>query len=60
MNEKGIKFGFIGCGQGGGKIVDLFCQRGYKAIAINTYPLDLAALQTIPQKYRLCVPLKPQ
>jgi len=26
MNDKGIKFGFIGCGQGGGKIADLFAQ----------------------------------
>ncbi len=53
MQEKGIKFGFIGCGQGGGKIADLFAKRGYKAIAINTSPVDLAALQVIPNEYRV-------
>lgn len=53
MKDKGIKFGFIGCGQGGGKIVDLFAQKGYKVIAINTSPVDLATLTMIPNEYRL-------
>lgn len=55
MRDKGIKFGFVGCGQGGGKIADLFAQRGYKAMAINTSPVDLAALTMIPNEYRICI-----
>ncbi len=55
MKEKGIKFGFVGCGQGGGKIADLFAQRGYKAMAINTSPVDLAALTMIPAERRICI-----
>jgi cell division GTPase FtsZ len=55
MRDKGIKFGFVGCGQGGGKIVDLFAQKGYKAMAINTSPVDLAALTMIPNEYRLAI-----
>lgn len=55
MREKGIKFGFVGCGQGGGKIADLFAQRGYKAMAINTSPVDLAALTMIPNERRICI-----
>ncbi|MGE5583209.1 MAG: hypothetical protein ACM3X9_11835 [Bacillota bacterium] len=55
MKDKGIKFGFIGCGQGGGKIADLFAQKGYKVLAVNTSPVDLAALTMIPSEYRLCI-----
>ncbi|HEX7714929.1 MAG TPA: hypothetical protein VF531_13025 [Bacillota bacterium] len=55
MKDKGIKFGFVGCGQGGGKIVDLFGQKGYKTLAINTSPVDLAALTMIPNEYRVCI-----
>lgn len=55
MRDKGIKFGFVGCGQGGGKIADLFAQRGYKAMAINTSPVDLSALTMIPNEYRICI-----
>lgn len=55
MRDKGIKFGFVGCGQGGGKIADLFAQRGYKAMAINTSPVDLAALTMIPNERRICI-----
>ncbi len=55
MKDKGIKFGFIGCGQGGGKIADLFAQKGYKVLAVNTSPVDLAALTMIPNEYRLCI-----
>ena len=53
MQDKGIQFGFIGCGQGGGKIADLFARHGYKAIAVNTSPVDLAALNVIPSEYRI-------
>ncbi|TCL69325.1 cell division GTPase FtsZ [Hydrogenispora ethanolica] len=53
MQDKGIQFGFIGCGQGGGKIADLFARHGYKAIAVNTSPVDLAALNGIPPEYRI-------
>jgi len=55
MRDKGIKFGFVGCGQGGGKIADLFAQRGYKAMAINTSPVDLSALTMIPNERRICI-----
>jgi cell division GTPase FtsZ len=55
MKDKGIKFGFIGCGQGGGKIADLFAQKGYKVVAVNTSPVDLSALTMIPNEYRLCI-----
>jgi len=55
MKDKGIKFGFIGCGQGGGKIADLFAQKGYKVIAVNTSPVDLSALTMIPNEYRLSI-----
>lgn len=53
MNDRGIQFGFIGCGQGGGKIVDLFALRGYKTIAVNTSPVDLAALAMVPAEHRI-------
>ena len=55
MRDKGIKFGFIGCGQGGGKIADLFAQKGYKVMAINTSPVDLSALTMIPNEYRISI-----
>lgn len=55
MKDKGIKFGFIGCGQGGGKIADLFAQKGYKVLAINTSPVDLTALTMIPNEYRISI-----
>ncbi len=55
MKDKGIKFGFVGCGQGGGKIADLFAQKGYRTIAINTSPVDLAALTMIPHEYRISI-----
>jgi cell division GTPase FtsZ len=55
MKDKGIKFGFVGCGQGGGKIADLFDQKGYRTIAINTSPVDLAALTMIPHEYRISI-----
>ncbi len=55
MKDKGIKFGFIGCGQGGGKIADLFAQKGYKVLAVNTSPVDLSALTMIPNEYRICI-----
>ncbi|MCL6589559.1 MAG: hypothetical protein K6U80_06360 [Firmicutes bacterium] len=55
MKDKGIKFGFVGCGQGGGKITDLFAQKGYRAVAINTSPVDLAALTMIPNEFRISI-----
>ena len=55
MKDKGIKFGFVGCGQGGGKIADLFAQKGYRTIAINTSPVDLSALTMIPHEYRISI-----
>lgn len=40
-----VKFGFLGGGQAGGKIVEHFYQQGYRRIlAVNTTPQDFAGL----------------
>ncbi|MTV48976.1 hypothetical protein GJ688_08285 [Heliobacillus mobilis] len=58
--EVALKFGFIGIGQGGGKIVDAFAgiktSEGkplYETLAVNTFPGDLAALKNVPQDRRV-------
>ena len=48
----GFKFGFIGAGQGGGKIVESFHQVGYARVGvINTADQDLASVN-IPHKFK--------
>ncbi len=48
----GFKFGFIGAGQGGGKIVESFHQAGYVRVAvINTADQDLVPLN-VPNKFK--------
>ena len=48
----GFKFGFIGAGQGGGKIVESFHQAGYVRVAvINTADQDLLPLN-VPNKFK--------
>lgn len=55
MDEKGLKFGFIGLGQGGCNIAESFSMLGYPAIAINTSSTDLDYLESIPKDLRLTV-----
>ena len=48
----GFKFGFIGAGQGGGKIAESFYQVGYVRVGvINTADQDLASVN-IPNKFK--------
>lgn len=48
----GFKFGFIGAGQGGGKIAESFYQAGYVRVGIiNTADQDLASIN-IPNKFK--------
>lgn len=42
----GLNFGFIGVGQGGGNVTDVFAKK-YPAIAINTAKQDLDSLQNV-------------
>ena len=46
----GFKFGFIGAGQGGGKLAETFSQIGYARVGvINTADQDLATIN-VPNK----------
>jgi len=48
----GFKFGFIGAGQGGGKIAESFHQAGYARVGvINTADQDLASVN-VPHKFK--------
>ena len=48
----GFKFGFIGAGQGGGKIAEAFAQIGYARVgAINTADQDLDTVN-VPKKFK--------
>jgi cell division GTPase FtsZ len=48
----GFKFGFIGAGQGGGKIAEAFSQIGYARVgAINTADQDLETVN-VPRKFK--------
>lgn len=48
----GFKFGFIGAGQGGGKIAEAFAQIGYARVgAINTADQDLDTV-SVPKKFK--------
>jgi cell division GTPase FtsZ len=47
-----MNFGFIGIGQAGGNIANVFAQE-FPAIAINTAKNDLAVLANIKSSYRL-------
>lgn len=51
----GFKFGFIGAGQGGGKIAEAFSQIGYARVgAINTADQDLETVN-VPRKFKFGV-----
>ena len=48
----GFKFGFIGAGQGGGKLAEAFSQIGYARVgAINTADQDLETVN-VPKKFK--------
>ena len=48
----GFKFGFIGAGQGGGKLAEAFAQIGYARVgAINTADQDLETVN-VPRKFK--------
>ena len=48
----GFKFGFIGAGQGGGKLAETFSQIGYARVGvINTADQDLATI-SVPNKFK--------
>ena len=48
----GFKFGFVGAGQGGGKLAEAFYQIGYSRVcAINTADQDLETVN-VPQKFK--------
>lgn len=48
----GFKFGFIGAGQGGGKLAEAFAQIGYARVgAINTADQDLETVN-VPKKFK--------
>ena len=48
----GFKFGFVGAGQGGGKLAETFFQIGYgRTCVINTADQDLATI-TVPHKMK--------
>lgn len=50
-----LKFGFLGFGQGGGRLVDALLPLSdqYVGMAVNTAINDLEALQHIPDGYRM-------
>ena len=48
----GVKFGFVGAGQGGGKLAEAFAQIGYARVgAINTADQDLDTVN-VPRKFK--------
>ena len=48
----GFKFGFIGAGQGGGKLAEAFHKIGYARVgAVNTADQDLATVD-VPKKFK--------
>ena len=48
----GFKFGFIGAGQGGGKLAEAFSQIGYSRVGvINTADQDLETVN-VPKKFK--------
>lgn len=55
MSEKALNIGFIGAGQCGGNIVNIFARRGYQTMAINTAKSDLDNLTNIPQENRILI-----
>ena len=53
MNDITKDFAFIGVGQAGGNIAELFELAGYKALYINTSQEDLATLENAKQKHHI-------